>query len=147
MKGRWKHRTFYFPENARGGLLNRRIESANLHRMSSRTFVLCAAFLALATVMIESRRADASSELRVDELFAALRDSRFSESTEHFDRTMRAGLSADQMGTLWLKIVADNGKLESWKVIGRDQTSGVEVVAVDLIFEHGKDMYTVSITT
>src|SRR5260370_12550837 len=101
MKGRWKHRTFYFPENARGGLLNRRIESANLHRMSSRTFVLCAAFLALATVMIESRRADASSELRVDELFAALRDSRFSASPEHFVLTMTDRFSADIVGNVW----------------------------------------------
>src|SRR5260370_144312 len=141
MKGRWKHRTFYFPENARGGLLNRRIEPANLHRMSSRTFVLCAAFLALATVMIESRRADASSELRVGELFAPLRDRRFSESPEQFDPTMTGGVSADQMWTLWLQtlaVPASSGPFRAAILLAgsgpndRDETIGPNHVFKDL---------------
>ncbi len=144
MKGRWKHRPF-FVENARCDLLNDRIESANLLRMSDRRMILFTAIFVLATVMIESRRADASSELRVDELFSVLRDGKFRESTAHFDHTMRAGLSADELAALWLKIVADNGKFESWKVIGRDQTSGIDVFAVELTFEHGKEISTVSV--
>jgi len=89
--------------------------------------------------------ANASSDGRVDELFAALRDQRFTKATEHFDLTMKQALSADQLSAVWLQIVASTGKLENWKIIQRGQLAGTDVFKVALMFEHGKLLATVSV--
>lgn len=81
-----------------------------------RTFLLVA-ILTLEAVMCGSIPANASDNIRVDELFTALRDRKFSEATAHFDATMKAALSADQLSAVWLQIVATEGKLENWKVV------------------------------
>jgi uncharacterized protein len=89
--------------------------------------------------------ANASTDSRVDELFTALRDSKFSEATAHFDPTMKAGLSADQLSAVWLQIIATEGKLENWKVLNHGMMAGTDVFSVVLAFDHGKLMATVSV--
>ena len=89
--------------------------------------------------------ANASTDNRVDELFSALRDGKFSEATAHFDPTMKAALSADQLSQVWLQIVATEGKLENWKVIQHGMLAGTDVFSVVVAFEHGKLMATVSV--
>ena len=108
-----------------------------------RTFLLTA-ILMLAAVMIGSIPANAS-DTRVDELFTALRDRKFSEATAHFDPTMKAALSADQLSAVWLQIVATDGKLENWKVLSHGMLAGTDVSSVVLAFEHGKLMATVAV--
>lgn len=107
--------------------------------------ILLAAISALTAVIFGYRPANATTDRRVDELFTALRDSKFIESTAHFDPAMKAALSPDQLGGVWLKLVADNGKLVKWKIIQHGQTAGIEVVAVKLTFEHGVQIATVSV--
>ena len=109
-----------------------------------RTFLLMAIFM-LEAVMSGSIPANASDNIRVDELFTALRDGKFSEATAHFDSTMKAALSADQLSAVWLQIVAADGKLENWKVVNQGMLSGIDVSGVVLTFEHGKLMATVSV--
>ncbi len=89
--------------------------------------------------------ANASTDNRVDELFSALRDGKFSEATAHFDPTMKAALSADQLSEVWMQIVATDGKLENWKVLQQGMLAGTEVFSVVVAFEHGKLTATVSV--
>jgi dienelactone hydrolase len=89
--------------------------------------------------------ANASADSRVDELFTALRDGKFSEATAHFDSTMKAALSADQLSAVWLQIVATEGKLENWKVLSHGMLAGTDVSSVVLAFDHGKLMATVAV--
>ncbi len=95
--------------------------------------------------MLAWHPANAGTDSRLDELFTALRDRRFTKATEHFDPTMKAGLSADQLSTVWLQLVADKGKLEKWKIVQRGQTEGIDVFVVELTFEHGRLISTVSV--
>jgi len=101
--------------------------------------------LVVTSVLMTAMVANASSDGRVDELFAALRDQRFTKATEHFDLTMKQALSADQLSAVWLQIVASTGKLEIWKIIQRGQLAGTDVFKVALMFEHGKLLATVSV--
>ena len=87
----------------------------------------------------------ASADNRVDELFSALRDGKFSDATAHFDPTMKAALSADQLSQVWLQIVATDGKLENWKVMQHGMLAGTDVFSVVVAFERGKLMATVSV--
>ena len=89
--------------------------------------------------------ADADTNNPVDELFTDLRDSKFSEATAHFDSTMKAGLSADQLSAVWLQIIATEGKFENWKVLQNGMLAGSDVFSVVLAFDHGKLMATVSV--
>lgn len=107
--------------------------------------VLLAAILMLEAVMNGSIPANASTDNRVNELFTSLRDSKFSEATEHFDPTMKAALSADQLSAVWLQIVATDGKLENWKVLQHGMLAETDVFSVVLAFERGKLMATVSV--
>lgn len=95
--------------------------------------------------MVGSRPANATTDARVDEMFTALRDQKYTEATAHFDPTMKAALSADQLSAVWLQIVASVGKLENWKVIQRGPLAGTDVFMVALMFEHGKLLATVSV--
>jgi dienelactone hydrolase len=113
--------------------------------MAKRRLLLLAAIFLLEAFMPGLRPANASTDSRVDELFTALRDRRFSTATEHFDSTMKRGLSADQLQTVWLQIVGTEGNLEQWKIIQRGQMAGINVVGVELTFEHGKLLSTVSV--
>ena len=63
--------------------------------------------------------ANASTNTRVDELFTALRDGKFTEATAHFDPTMKAALSADQLSAVWPQIVATDGNLKIGKSSAR----------------------------
>jgi dienelactone hydrolase len=97
-------------------------------------------------LMITQRPANATtSDTRVDELFTALRDQRFSKATQHFDPVMKQALSADQLSAVWLQIVASDGKLVQWKVLQKGMMAGTDVFSVVLAFEHGKLMATVSV--
>ena len=89
--------------------------------------------------------ANASADNRVDQLFSALRDGKFSDATAHFDPTMKAALSADQLSQVWLQIVATDGKLENWKVLQHGMLAGTNVFSVVVAFERGKLMATVSV--
>ena len=89
--------------------------------------------------------ANASADNRVDELFSALRDGKFSDATAHFDPTVKAALSADQLSQVWLQIVATEGKLENWKVVQHGMLAGTDVFSVVVAFERGKLMATVSV--
>ena len=89
--------------------------------------------------------ANANTDSRVDQLFTALRDSKFSEATAHFDPTVKAALSADQLSQVWLQIVATDGKLENWKVVKHGVFAGIDVFSVVVAFERGKLMATVSV--
>jgi uncharacterized protein len=113
--------------------------------MLKRRILLLAIASSLIVAIVGGRPANASTDSRVDELFAALRDRRFTEATEHFDPAMKAALSADQLSTIWLQIVASSGQLEKWKIIQRGQMGGIDVVGVELDFEHGKLLSTVSV--
>ncbi|MFZ0247062.1 alpha/beta fold hydrolase [Candidatus Binatus sp.] len=113
--------------------------------MAKQRILLLAAIFVLEAVMAGWHPANASTDSRVNELFTALRDGKFAKATEHFDPTMKAALSADQLSTVWLQIVADKGKLEKWKIVRRGQMAGIEVVGVVLTFEHGKLLSTVSV--
>ena len=89
--------------------------------------------------------AGADTNNPVDELFTALRDSKFSEATAHFDSTMKAGLSPDQLSAVWLQIIATEGKFENWKVLNNGMLAGTDMFSVVLAFDHGKLMATVSV--
>ena len=101
------------------------------------------ALLSFKIVGIRPANADAIN--RVDELFTALRDRKFSEATAHFDPTMKTALSADQLSAVWLQIVATYGKLDQWKVIQQGMLGDTNVFSVVLAFERGKVMATVSV--
>jgi len=109
-----------------------------------RVFVLIA-ILMLEAAMMASSPANASTADRVDELFTALRDRRFTKATEHFDPTMKQGLSADQLSAVWLQIIATEGNLQKWHVLQQGMLAGIDVFSVALTFEHGKLMATVSV--
>jgi dienelactone hydrolase len=128
-------------------MLKAKIRCANLAGMGKPRLpvLLLAAISMTAAVLLASRAANASVGTRVDELFSALRDGRFTEATAHFDPTMKQGLSAEQLAAVWRKIVADNGKLLKWKIVQRGKMSGVEVAGVALTFEHGRMLSTVSV--
>src|SRR5260370_25674317 len=81
----------------------------------------------------------------VDDLFTALRDRKFSDATAHFDPTMKKELSADQLSSVWLQIVATEGQLDQWKVINQGMLGETNVYSVVLAFEHGKVIATVSV--
>ncbi len=126
-------------------MLKAKIRYANLAGMTkARTFLLVVIFT-LEGVMSGSIPANASDNIRVDELFTALRDGKFSEATAHFDSTMKAALSADQLSAVWLQIVAADGKLENWKVLSHGILAGTDVSSVVLAFDHGKVMATVAV--
>jgi uncharacterized protein len=109
-----------------------------------RIFLLAAIFL-LEAFMPGLRVANAGMDSVVDELFTSLRDRSFTKATEHFDATMKQGLSADQLSAVWLQIVATEGKLENWKILQHGPLSGNEVYTVVVAFEHGKLMATVAV--
>ena len=99
----------------------------------------------LQALIVGIRPANADAINRVDELFTALRDRKFSEATAHFDPTMKTALSADQLSAVWLQIVATYGKLDQWKVIQQGMLGDTNVFSVVLAFERGKVMATVSV--
>jgi dienelactone hydrolase len=113
--------------------------------MAKQRILIFAAIFLLEAFMSGLRPANASTDSRVDELFTALRYRRFTKATEHFDATMKQGLSADQLQTVWLQIVATEGNLEKWKIIQRGEMAGINVAGVELTFEHGKLLSTVSV--
>src|SRR5882757_1746324 len=110
-------------------------------RASLVTIWLAVLILAGSVVALSAISADA----RCDELLSALRDGNFTAATEHFDPTMKAGLSADALGKVWLQIVADNGKLQKWDVIQKGKINGIDVRMIELTFEHGKQISTISV--
>jgi len=128
-------------------LLKGKIRCANLADMAKpRTrILLLVAFFVLGSVVAGSRPANAITNSRVDDLFTALRDRRFTKATEHFDPTMKQQLSADQLSAVWSQIIASEGNLENWKVISRGQLAGTIVLTVAVMFEHGKLLSTVAI--
>ncbi len=113
--------------------------------MLKRRILLLGIVSSLIAMTVGARPANANTDSRVDELFTALRDRRFTKATEHFDPKMKAALSADQLSTIWLQIVGSSGQLEKWKIIQRGQMGGIDVVGVELDFEHGKLLSTVSV--
>src|SRR5271170_7661838 len=116
-------------------LLKVKIRCANLADMAkprTRILLLLALFV-LGSVMAGSRPANAITNSRVDELFNALRDRRFTKATEHFDPTMKQQLSADQLSAVWTQIISSG------------QLAGTSVFTVAVMFEHGKLLSTVAI--
>ena len=113
--------------------------------MAKRQILLLAAFSVLLAILVGMPPANANTDSRVDELFTALRDGNFAGATADFDPAMKSALSPDQLGAVWLKLVADNGKLVSWKIVQHGKMPGIEVVAVQVTFEHGEQISTVSI--
>ncbi|HMD03895.1 MAG TPA: DUF3887 domain-containing protein, partial [Candidatus Binatus sp.] len=110
----------------------------------TRILLLLALFV-LGSVMAGSRPANAITNSRVDELFTALRDRRFTKATEHFDPTMKQQLSADQLSAVWTQIIASEGDLKNWKIISSGQLAGTTVFTVAVMFERGKLLSTVAI--
>ncbi len=129
----------------RNPVLKAKIRCANLAGMTRPRRFLLAMLSFLMIAIAGSRPANASTDSRVDELFTALRDRRFTKATEHFDPAMKTALSADQLSTIWLQIVAGVGKLDKWKIVQRGRMAGIDVVGVELTFEHGKLLSTVSV--
>ena len=86
-----------------------------------------------------------SADLRCNQLLTALRDDNFSAATSHFDSTMKAGLSPDQLGKAWNQLLADNGKMQKWEIIQRGQAGGIDVLIAALTFEHGKMFSIISV--
>jgi len=58
---------------------------------------------------------------------------------------MKVGLSPEALGNLWLQLVFENGKLQKWEVIQRGQVNGFDRRIVDLTFDHGKQISTISV--
>jgi dienelactone hydrolase len=114
--------------------------------MAKLRVVLLAAILMMEAVVMGSIPANASTADRVDELFTALRDQRFTKATEHFDATMKQALSADQLSAVWLQIAATEGKLQKWQVLHHGTLAGTDVFSVVLVFDQGKLAATVSVT-
>jgi len=110
-----------------------------------RRVLLLAVICVLTTVTLGWRPANASVDIRVDELFTALRDRKFTKATGHFDPRMQAALSADQLSAVWLQIVATYGDLDNWKIVNRGKLVDNEVATVILAFEHGKLLATVAV--
>jgi dienelactone hydrolase len=139
---------FVFVENAHDGLLNQRIESANLHRMSVRTFLLGAAFLTLAIFPATRCAADAS-DTAVDQLFSALRDGNFSLATAHFNHGMRATLTPAVLEDAWKKTYGNEGPLISWKIVDREgiaqSMAGGDQVRVQLNFRRSSAISTLDV--
>jgi dienelactone hydrolase len=138
-------RPFLFHRAA--ALLKAKIRYANLAAMANRRkrILLLTTTSMLMILMIARRPAHANTDSRVNELFNALRDGRFDAATAHFDSTMKAGLSADQLSDVWLKIVGSEGNLERWKIVKRGKTAGIDVVSVELTFDRGQLISTVSV--
>jgi hypothetical protein len=111
--------------------------------MKHRAF-LAASLIWIAAFAQFAASADTSDQ-RCDQLFTALRDGDFAAATSHFDPAMKAGLSPDQLGQLWMGLVAADGKLLKWEVIQRGKIPGIDVRSVELGFEHGKQISTVSV--
>jgi hypothetical protein len=107
-------------------------------------FLLAASLIWIAAFAQFAASADTADQ-RCDQLFTALRDGNFPAVTAHFDPVMKAALSSDQLGQVWIGIVAGDGKLLKWEVIQRGKISGIDVRSVELSFEHGKQISTVSV--
>jgi len=99
----------------------------------------------ISALMTGIRPANADSNSRVDQLFTALRDGKFTEATANFDPKMKSALSADQLSAVWLQIAATYGKLDKWKTLQHGMLAGTEVFSVVLAFDHGKLEATVSV--
>ncbi len=113
--------------------------------MTTRTFKLRLLFAISFIAGISGVVFAGSADSRCDELLTALRDGDFGKATVHFDPTMKAALSPDALGKVWLQIVADNGKLQKWAIIQRGQINGIDVRIVELTFDHGKQISTISV--
>src|ERR1700731_1951207 len=90
--------------------------------MSMRTFLLAAAFLALAIFPATRCAADAT-DTAVDQVFSALRDGEFSKATAHFNNGMRATLTPKVLEDAWKKTYGGEGPLLTWKIMDRQDLS------------------------
>lgn len=92
--------------------------------------------MVLSTAALVSGTADR----RCDEVMSDLRDGLFEPATEHFDSTVKAALTPQQLGAVWQGLTAANGKLVSWGITRRSSLSGQDVVFAPLKFEHSSDL-------
>jgi dienelactone hydrolase len=84
--------------------------------------------------------ASGTADRRCDEVMSDLRDGLFEPATVHFDSTVKAALSPQQLGAVWQGLTAANGKLVSWGITRRSSLSGQDFVFAPLKFEHSSDL-------
>src|SRR5215471_7268932 len=108
-------------------------------------FFIAFGFLAASESKEETKRALAESDTTADLLLAALKKWDFSAATARFDSTMKAALSQDKLATLWAAQTAKLGKLSSWTIVQRTQSSGNDVRVALLKFERGELQALISI--
>jgi dienelactone hydrolase len=93
-----------------------------------------------AVVLSMAAFASSPADKRCDELMSGLRDGDFNAATAHFDSTVKAALSPEQLGAVWHGLTAANGKLLSWKITQRSSRSGQDIVVAPLKFERNSDL-------
>lgn len=105
---------------------------------------LAGLWVAIATIVIaflfNSALASQTADLRCNELMIALSSGNYGAATAHFDTAMKAGVSAEKLGSAWQQLVAANGKLLHWDLTLRVTKNGEDVVVVPLKFEKNSDL-------
>jgi dienelactone hydrolase len=126
--------------------LNDLIESASLHPMVKRVFVVGIAAIALG-IVFASRCAGDVDDAAVEQLFSSIRDGNFSAATVHFSATVKAALSPAMLESAWKQSYGDQGPLLNWKILDRNNVPGGDEVSVQLVFERSTAISTLAVAT
>lgn len=78
------------------------------------------------------------SDGTVDVFFTALKHRDFALAASHFDTTLKAALSLEQLASVWDAQVTKLGSLGSWAIVQRADAQGKHVRVVLLKFEQGE---------
>jgi uncharacterized protein len=110
--------------------------------------VLVAATASMAQPVATPSREDTSPEAQrlgtrlsdgtVDVFLTALKHRDFALAASHFDATLKAALSLEQLAAVWDAQVARLGSLGSWAIVQRADADGQHVRVVLLKFEQGE---------
>ena len=108
-------------------------------RQAGRWATIAIAAIAVA-VLGSTASGSQTADLRCNELMIALSSGNYGAATAHFDSTMKAGLSPDQLGKVWQGLTASNGKFISWELTQRATKDGQDIVIAPLKFERNSDL-------
>ena len=114
--------------------------------MKLRPLLVSIAIIALIVVPAVRCSGDVD-DTAVDRFFSAMRDGKFSAATAHFSLVMQAALPAEVLGNVWTKTFGGQGRLASWKIIGRENVPGGDELTVELTFEHSTAISTMAVAS